>query len=667
MTACRNESRRDFLKKGALAASLFRVPRALWAQSREAREVPVVLRCIIMSDIHYYGSTDNEEVARFYRAMKRAYAYADGQPYKKLDAAMIVGDMTDNGNEKQLDLFLKSVEETFRDETTLLPCMGNHEFWPGPKALWEKKFGMPANNVHEINGYRFIGVSPEKGTMKEGDYLYAVDWLEKELAEANEADPNKPIFVFQHYPVARTIYGARDRDNCGVKDLYPTLAKYPNVVDFAGHSHFLMGDPRVVWQGAFTAFGTSTLHYAFFETLGDRFCGCPLNRFSYSEFYIMEVCADHSITVMPYDNFRGRFFDYAYRVAAPSSDESRPYTDERYKTAAAPIWDADAKLRVIEAREDRVDVEIPQASCPDVVHSYQFELERRDRDGEWRAVAPQYFSSQYYDRDMPPTIRASVEGLDPATRYRAKATALNPFQRPSDRALSLEFETAPEPDGIDRSAPTPDANFFDVRVVDGKIVNAARNPGKALEIFGAPKVARDEATGTDAILLDGEGSCMKIACDALDIERLRIASFAARFKSESKRESGRGVLLGSTEGRGATVYVDYKGKRVGFIASIGSRWYSAVDAPITPDEWHDVVAVYDGYRQILFVDGKEAAAFACRGFLSYPREPREQAIFIGADVARGGEGNDFFEGRIERAQVFSWALKAEQIAALAGR
>lgn len=655
-------TRRNFMKAGAAAlASLTCVPRNVWAASAE-KEPPVTLRCAVMSDIHFYGQSDAEEVRRFRRAIASAYAYADAQSYDKLDAVMVVGDMTDNGNAKQLDLFMKTVGETFRAETKLLPCMGNHEFWPGPKELWEEKTGASSNARYEVNGYQFIATSPEKGTMKAGDYLYVVDWLDKELAAATADDPRKPIFVFQHYPVSETIYGSRGDDNCGVPDLYDTLCKYPNVINFSGHSHYLMSDPRIVWQGGFTAFGTSTISYIFQESFGGKYEAYPIDRYEYSEYYIMEVHADNSVTLAPYDNMKGSFYDFVYRVGAPGSDAPRPYTDERYTTAEAPYWEAGAALRLLGAAETSVRVEIPKAVCRDVVHSYRMDVERL-ADGAWVEEPPQYFWSRYYDHPMPESVEAVVEGLEPKTSYRVKATALNPFMRPSENPLLLEFTTAEDPDHVDRRAHEPAANFLDVRVVDGKIVNipvCADGTAKTADVVGDLKVVHDDELDADVILCDGGENYVTIPCGDDDFQRLRRPTIRAKIWIDGSKTSGTASCFACTQGRGMGLNVNYAERTVGFIASIGGSYYRTASTKIETDRWLDIVGVYDGLHQILYVDGKEAARVTLRGFFSYTTDPTAKAICVGADVAHGGKGESFFAGKIAEACIYSWPLTPDQ-------
>ena len=43
--------------------------------------------------------------------------------------------------------------------------------------------------------------------------------------------------------------------------LREVLNDYPNVVDFAGHTHMPMTDQRSIWQGEFTALQTGSMAY----------------------------------------------------------------------------------------------------------------------------------------------------------------------------------------------------------------------------------------------------------------------------------------------------------------------------------------------------------------------------------------------------------------------
>ena len=668
-------TRREFLKIGAGAASAFmivRTPRALLADDAPDAP-PCVLRVAVMSDVHFNGSPDVKEVVRFRNAMRFSYEYAAKQKYDKLDAMMVVGDMSNHGIESELSLFKKTMDEEVRGDTKKLLCMGNHEFYGGNQAFWKQTFGVEPNARYQVNGFQFIAISPEKGTMADGDYMYALEWFQKELEEAVAADPQKPVFVFQHYPVSPTVYGGRGLDDWGAEDLFDTLQKYPTVVNFSGHTHYPMTDPRVAWQGNFSAFGTSTLSYLCHGGEGGRYEKYPANQGEYAEFYIMEVYADNSTRLLPCNASKDvEFYDFVYLVAKPGDLSSYRYTDERYFKTERPVWPGGAKLKVVDVNEADANVEIPQAICPDVVHSYRFDLERADADGNWVPEPPQFFWAHYYDRPVPKTILANVAGLDPKTKYRADVYALNPFMRQSEKSLHVEFTTIADPNDVaDRNAERPDANLIDIRVVDGKLVNApaGKSANKVpCEVHGAVGIVDDETLGTKVALFDGKpGVFAKLPCSGEDYNRLRRATIAAKFRADGSRKTGVGAVFGNTEGRGIELSVNYQERKLKFWASIGNRAYTIVETPIELDRWIDAYGVFDGKSQILYIDGKEVARLSVIGALTHPTNETVRAFCFGADIAPDGGGSDFFSGKIERAKVYTWALTPEQVAALSAK
>ncbi len=103
----------------------------------------------------------------------------------------------------------------------------------------------------------------------------------------------------QHMAISNTVVGS---ENWGVANLTDTLSKYPQVIDFSGHSHFPMKDPRSIYQGAFTALGDGTMFYyelginglqatGFYpiDEFGD-YSRSAANSISGAEFYIVECC-----------------------------------------------------------------------------------------------------------------------------------------------------------------------------------------------------------------------------------------------------------------------------------------------------------------------------------------------------------------------------------------
>lgn len=662
-------SRRSFLSRTAAGASLLCVPSSLFAayeKEADANDNEVVLRFSAFSDVHLKKNPDCAEAERFRRAIKFMYDYSSKQSYKTYDAMLVAGDFSDHGWDEELLLFKKIMDEEIKkDETTTVLCMGNHEFIAGSKPRWEEIFERPSNMIYEVKGFKFVALSPEKGTCRDGDYLYALDWFEKSIKEAADVDPNKPVFTFQHYHVTPTVYGSRGEDNWGTKDLFETLQKYPRVVDFSGHSHYPINDPRSVWQGRFTALGTGTLSYFEMGGEGGKYNKFPKGFHDAAQMYIVEVRRDNTVVIKPYDLISNTFFDCVYTFK-PGAIDQYAYTDERYKTSAKPTWNDDAKVECKELNCDFATIVFPQATCPDVVHSYRVEL-KKQVEGKWEGASTQYFWSEYYFKNCPKEMKVDVE-LEPESQYLAKIVALNPFFKESEKVLTTELKTPKDDqDATDKNAAEPVANMLDVRFEDGKVVNTIENnkfAPKDLQTFGAPKISKEAALGgTFVAAFNGKDQFYKTQFNSRTLAKLGKVTLAAKFKIEKFNPSENMSIVSNTQSAGTSLEINAKEKTLEFWVSVNGG-YQIISTPIEAGKYYDAFGTFDGKVLVLYVNGKEVARKKAVGRLTNPKDESVQAFCVGCDIALGGSGSNFFNGSIARARVFSWGLTAEQVANL---
>ena len=674
MTPSLKTTRRSFLKVGAASVSslaLTAFPSRLFARveaTADAAENNVVLRFIVMSDVHFNGSPDAPEVDRFRRAIRFTRAYSAQNAYDKFDALVVAGDVSNHGIAEEIGLFKKTMDEEVPSDTQVFICMGNHEFYGGNPQLWQETFGVPVNKRYEANGYQFVALSPSDGGKEDGGYMYAVDWLEKELDAAEAADPTgeKPIFVFQHYPVSATVYGSRGFDDYGSQDIFDTLQKHPRVVDFGGHTHYPVNDPRCAWQGCFSAFGTGTLSYVCLGSEGGRFSRRPTGDKNCGQFYIVEVRRDNSVTLKPYDLATESFFDVVYFIAKPGAVESYVYTDLRYSTSRRPEWPEGSKAWCENVLCDGVTLVLTQATCPDVVIGYRADLERKSASGEWQTSGSRYFWSEHYRRNQPPVLRVEIGGLEDSSEYRIGIAALNPFFKESEEKLETSFATSVDPNAPeDKHAPTPSANILCVRFENGGAVNAPANKlesQKPVELFGRPEINEETELGVQAASFDGVDDYFKIKFDEKDYRTLTRGTIAARFKLD-EYQNGIGAIFGNTEGSGIELSVNGQEKALKLWCSVNGA-YKILSAPVHSGRWLDAFGTFDGESVVLYLDGKEVARERAPGVLTHPQDAKVQAFCIGADIAPGGVGSAFFKGKIAYAKLYSWALTPEQIANL---
>lgn len=243
-----------------------------------------LLQFPVFSDIHICSkmqplwngtSCDESQSAKFKNALLDLNTISP-----RYQAIATVGDITNQGLDVQYEEFMSILNN--RNYTPLgverIITMGNHEFfeplyWSNPDLTDEilvdrfiKNTGVP--NVYYdkwVEDYHFIVLGNESLGINDSPIFSEeqYNWLEQTLA-INE-DPRKPIFVFLHQPISGTVFGS-DFYGGGLDNrLKGILEKYPQVILFSGHSHYLLNHPRTVYQDGFTMVNTGALQYMYYD------------------------------------------------------------------------------------------------------------------------------------------------------------------------------------------------------------------------------------------------------------------------------------------------------------------------------------------------------------------------------------------------------------------
>jgi len=283
-----------------------------------------ILRFVALSDVHYEDEPSVER-ERMAKALRTANRIADESPvYKGFDALCVVGDFANKGSQAQFAAFKHTLDEGLRPGTRRILSVASHEFMGGgPEPAYEKlrRFFGQAPDVHEvIHGYHFISLSPSRGTSFNQDKR---DWAAAQLALAAADDPRRPIFFFQHPHVTGTVYGSII---WGEDELCPILMNYPQVIDFSGHSHAPVNDPRSIHQQYFTSLGCGTLSY-FENDEFDKYYGtCPPAPEGHraAQMLIVEADAAGRVRVIPYDILTDQPFPCLWDIPAAWSRTASP-------------------------------------------------------------------------------------------------------------------------------------------------------------------------------------------------------------------------------------------------------------------------------------------------------------------------------------------------------
>ena len=225
------------------------------------------MKIAVLSDLHFKAAAGAVDTA-FITMMEQFKT-------ENLDVVMITGDIGYACEEAEYEKFWAAWDTVFPDKATapeLVIVSGNHEF---DRAVFGKEtygeaverilrvfnFGENMNQHKVVNGYHFITVNSESEYTHGKFTEVSTAWLKEQLDAAVAENPNMPIFVTAHQPLLNTTYGSDwDASLNKTAALYELLKEYPQVVFFAGHSHYPMENERSIFQEYFTCVDVTSMN-----------------------------------------------------------------------------------------------------------------------------------------------------------------------------------------------------------------------------------------------------------------------------------------------------------------------------------------------------------------------------------------------------------------------
>ncbi len=333
-----------------------------------------VLRFVASSDSHVkkYGDIGTERIMKM---IETGYAAAESDAnYKKLDAAVLIGDTTNTGFPHTFASIYKGVKKVLRDETDFLAVAAkNHDSYLGriSRSYISAISGDKADFHKVINGFHFIGISASANIAVHYSDKQ-IEWLDKELAAAAAADPEKPIFVFQHEHIKDTVYGSLAQDGWGDEYFTAILSKYPQVVDISGHSHYPANDPRAIWQGSFTALNDGGLAYYEFTIDGAR-SQHPEIGDTMAQMLLVEVDAQNRVKVRVCDMTANAVTEEFLIDNITETNKTKYSFEKRRSEASAPVFDNEPEITVSE-NNIALNIKPAKVNDDDVVFIYRAEI-----------------------------------------------------------------------------------------------------------------------------------------------------------------------------------------------------------------------------------------------------------------------------------------------------
>lgn len=361
-----------------------------------------VMRFVATSDTHIQTLGDTG-CQRLSKMIKSAYAYAESDDdYKNIDAFTFSGDITDNGFFSSFAAFTAITDTEIRQGTERLAVVAkahdSYTFSNGSLDIFSKMTNQDTDFHKVINGFHFIGISRSDTIFHYTEEQ--VKWLDENIAQAVNENPDKPVFVFQHEHVRDTVYGSSKTDGWGLDNFTEVLNKYPQVVHISGHSHFPANDPRAIWQGTFTALNDGGL--AYFELAVDGKNGqFPDGDDTMTQALIIEVDAKNRVLVKVFDVDAGEIIK-EFLIDNITEENKTKYNPEyRKEKSSAPVFKDNAELKT-EIRNSKVYITTPQAevSGDNEVFVYRFVVSNSDG----KEIRNSWEFSDYYFAEKPEYI-----------------------------------------------------------------------------------------------------------------------------------------------------------------------------------------------------------------------------------------------------------------------
>ncbi len=301
-------------------------------------DADALLTFCAMSDVHM-GATNT--VTKFDNAM----AYLSSLKYKP-EAYLFVGDLTDTVGSTKMPSQIRQFKSIYEDHAKpeqMVYCLGPthdvpaNEDGTAQQQLFAATLGDDYVSQGEqgirhqiIQGFHFFSIDWE-GAAGGAISKARQTWLTAALDEAQQEDPDKPIFVLYHAPDTGTLTGI--------------LRKYPQVVCFTGHVHNSVAREDAISQDyKYTSVHCGGMNY--YRVTGyDRFYDNPYeflgNIYDFGQALYVQVDQDNNVTIQRLDTFNQVAIEQPWVVGPDRRDV---YVRNRRKTAKPCTFSEDSQL-----------------------------------------------------------------------------------------------------------------------------------------------------------------------------------------------------------------------------------------------------------------------------------------------------------------------------------
>ncbi len=417
-----------------------------------------VLRVGVMSNNQLQSNKDDNVL--YVENLKKTLEVFKSQG---VDMIINAGDIAQKNSGYAYGVYKDTVNSVFPEKNArpiFLNIMGNQDLISekdnGNNVQKQRTFSMKLDTspwTHcKVNGFHFIGVSPDKMGAENGYSEKVTEWLEKELEDAkNDTKPGNPIFVVSHHSVEDSVIGSNEQSD---ENLTKVLSKYENVVLITGSSNYSVLDERSISQKNITAFSAqSTSGVSLEDVKFDPFLNTETNLPAYSTDYpmclIMNIGAENTVVerwnvaknkeekanmrwTLSYPLEKGTF---VYRKNILESKATAPEFPKKSKIKYEPF----IKSYLPSDNEKTLPgIKFTAAVHPDFVHSYDVRLTDE-------ATGRMYTYLYYTDftsgiADMSKEVSLALDKNLPSAKYTVEVYAIDSYNHYSEDALVGEIQ-----------------------------------------------------------------------------------------------------------------------------------------------------------------------------------------------------------------------------------
>ena len=381
------------------------------------------VRIVAFTDTH----NQNHHVAD---AIDTAYELFDNDAvYAGVDGFFGLGDFSSVGGEGDYERYAATLHEHVRPETVLVNIHGNHEFKnENYREYFLKYFGHDPDTVTEINGFSCVAFSGDRGVTEWTYSPKSLNWLKNALDDAQKKADGKAVLVFTHPHPWGTVYGSTVWCNPQLNFVFNGRT---NIVNFSGHSHFPMNDPRSINQAGYTCVGCGAM--ATFELDNNYIPGQHPDGYDpAAQMCVIEADNDGSVRVRGYDLLSDQYIcDYYIDNVNSKKDFAYTYRNMRAHDKK-PVFPADVSAAATrnDGGEWVISFNEAQAAPGFIVHEYKVII----KDGKGKTVFSENFVDDYFvfDDDDTADFRIGTDTLTAGESYTLLVRAESAYHKYSD-------------------------------------------------------------------------------------------------------------------------------------------------------------------------------------------------------------------------------------------